>query len=253
MHLRSLGRRWITVLVIGAAASAALVVPAAPASAGTGSFFLNPGEGLGPQGRLVSTDGQYVLVMQGDGNLVVYAPGNRAIWASGSRVGNSDVQMQGDGNLVVYAPPPNRYAVWASGTSGNLHAEMQTDGNLVLYTGGQPRQGVWSTAAIRDRNNIFQVKGGGYVAMRDRGWSDSEWPCLEPLWNNESGWRWNADNPSSHAYGVPQALPATKMATAGTDWHENPATQITWGLSYISGRYGSPCAAWSYWQSHHSY
>jgi hypothetical protein len=82
------------------------------------------------------------------------------------------------------------------------------------------------------------------------GFSTSEMSCLEPLWMGESGWRTNAENTSSGAYGIPQALPGAKMATAGADWQTNPATQIEWGLGYIHDRYGSPCGAWSFKQSH---
>ncbi|MFP3714071.1 G5 domain-containing protein [Puerhibacterium sp. TATVAM-FAB25] len=82
-----------------------------------------------------------------------------------------------------------------------------------------------------------------------RGWTGSQWTCLESLFEKESGWNPSADNPSSSAYGIPQALPGSKMASAGADWRTNPATQITWGLDYIAGRYGTPCAAWSHSQS----
>ena len=85
-----------------------------------------------------------------------------------------------------------------------------------------------------------------------RGWSDSEFNCLVALWNHESGWRTNAGNPSG-VYGIPQALPGSKMASAGADWATNPATQITWGLGYISGRYGTPCSAYGHWQSNNWY
>ncbi len=64
--------------------------------------------------------------------------------------------------------------------------------------------------------------------------------------SSESGWRVDADNPSSSAYGIPQALPGSKMASAGADWATNPVTQIRWGLGYIADRYGSPCSAWSF-------
>jgi hypothetical protein len=76
------------------------------------------------------------------------------------------------------------------------------------------------------------------------GWSSSEMSCLVPLWMGESGWRVDAENASSGAYGIPQSLPGSKMATVGADWRTNPVTQITWGLGYISERYGSPCGAW---------
>jgi hypothetical protein len=75
-----------------------------------------------------------------------------------------------------------------------------------------------------------------------RGWSSGQYSCLVTLWDHESGWRVNASNPSG-AYGIPQALPGSKMASAGSDWRTNPATQIRWGLGYISDRYGTPCGA----------
>jgi hypothetical protein len=87
--------------------------------------------------------------------------------------------------------------------------------------------------------------------LADRGWS-GQFGCLDSLWSKESGWRVYAAN-SSGAYGIPQALPGSKMASAGSDWRTNPATQIRWGLGYIAASYGSPCAAWSHSQSHNWY
>ena len=81
-----------------------------------------------------------------------------------------------------------------------------------------------------------------------RGWGDDQFGCLVELWNHESGWNVYASNPSG-AYGIPQALPGSKMATAGPDWQSNPATQISWGLGYITGRYGTPCGAWDSFNS----
>ncbi|MDR2930546.1 MAG: ubiquitin-like domain-containing protein [Propionibacteriaceae bacterium] len=81
-----------------------------------------------------------------------------------------------------------------------------------------------------------------------RGWDESEFNCLVALWNKESGWRTTAANPSG-AYGIPQALPGSKMAAFGSDWQTNPETQIKWGLSYIEGRYSTPCGGWAAFQS----
>lgn len=89
--------------------------------------------------------------------------------------------------------------------------------------------------------------------LLDRGWGDDQFACLVALWNKESGWRVNASNGSSGAYGIPQALPGSKMASAGADWQTNPATQITWGLGYIAGRYGTPCDAWAHLQAKNWY
>jgi hypothetical protein len=88
-----------------------------------------------------------------------------------------------------------------------------------------------------------------YKLVQARGWDDSQFQCLVALWNRESGWRVNAANPSG-AYGIPQALPGSKMGAYGSDWATNPATQIKWGLSYISGSYGTPCGAWGHSNSY---
>jgi len=93
----------------------------------------------------------------------------------------------------------------------------------------------------------------GHDLLIARGWDETQWACLDALWSRESGWRVNAQNSSSGAYGIPQAYPGSKMATVGADWQTNPSTQITWGLNYITGRYGTPCDAWAYFQAHNSY
>jgi hypothetical protein len=81
------------------------------------------------------------------------------------------------------------------------------------------------------------------------GWPASEFACLDPLWEHESGWSATADNAGTGAYGIPQALPGAKMASAGPDWQTDAATQIKWGLEYIKDTYGSPCAAWDHEQA----
>jgi len=91
------------------------------------------------------------------------------------------------------------------------------------------------------------------MAADSYGWGDDQFACLVALWQRESGWSQSAHNPHSGAHGIPQALPGSKMASAGPDWYSDPTTQIAWGLGYISGRYGSPCGAWGYFQSHNSY
>jgi phage-related protein len=90
--------------------------------------------------------------------------------------------------------------------------------------------------------SVSAAKATGKNMLGSYGWS-SHWSALEALWNRESGWRWNADNPTSDAYGIPQALPGSKMKSAGADWKTNPATQIRWGLGYIRSRYGTPTKA----------
>jgi hypothetical protein len=85
------------------------------------------------------------------------------------------------------------------------------------------------------------------------GWTPSQFSCLYPLWEHESGWNPSAENPGSGAYGIPQAMPGSMMASAGADWQTNPAIQIKWGLTYIQSRYGSPCGAWAHEQADNWY
>ncbi|WP_202205131.1 transglycosylase SLT domain-containing protein [Streptomyces xanthophaeus] len=81
----------------------------------------------------------------------------------------------------------------------------------------------------------------------------AQFAAFNNIVSRESGWNHTATNSSSGAYGLVQALPASKMASAGSDWKTNPATQIKWGLDYMNSRYGSPVGAWNFWQSHHWY
>ena len=108
-------------------------------------------------------------------------------------------------------------------------------------------------AASRSSSRGGGAKAIGADLVAARGWSSAQFDCLDRLWTKESGWKVSADNPSSSAYGIPQALPGAKMASAGSDWQTNPHTQITWGLGYIEERYGSPCGAWSHSRSHNWY
>lgn len=83
--------------------------------------------------------------------------------------------------------------------------------------------------------------------------NDEDWEALVWIYDHESGWRWDAENPSSGAYGIPQSLPGNKMADFGSDWKDNATTQLKWGLNYIKNRYGSPTGAKSFWESHNWY
>lgn len=119
-----------------------------------------------------------------------------------------------------------------------------------LYSGGGQPAGTPGTGGPPPG----PVGASGNVALgqamaAQRGWTGQQWDALYQLWQRESGWQTTATNPSSGAYGIPQSLPASKMASAGADWKTNPATQIKWGLSYIAGRYGTPLAAWQHEES----
>jgi hypothetical protein len=82
--------------------------------------------------------------------------------------------------------------------------------------------------------------------LGDHGWKSDQFSCLDKLWTKESQWKVSAANPSSSAYGIPQALPGNRMASYGSDWRTNPVTQIKWGLDYIEVTYSSPCNAWAH-------
>lgn len=92
----------------------------------------------------------------------------------------------------------------------------------------------------------------GEQLAAERGWAGAQFTCLVQLWTKESSWRVDAYNPSG-AYGIPQSLPASKMASAGPDWRTDPATQIRWGLTYIASSYGTPCGAWAHEVAHNWY
>ncbi|MDX2699197.1 transglycosylase SLT domain-containing protein [Streptomyces ipomoeae] len=105
--------------------------------------------------------------------------------------------------------------------------------------GDVPIQGSYSIAEIQ--------------AMAKSVVASDQWTCFSNIVDHESDWNYKAVNPSSGAYGLFQALPGSKMSSAGADWQTNPATQIKWGLNYMESRYGSPCGAWSFWQAHNWY
>jgi hypothetical protein len=130
------------------------------------------------------------------------------------------VDIERDSFKVVEAPEPS-----AASTSGTDAASSSGAASFTTPVG------VAQTYAAK--------------AVASRGWAPSEFSCLVSLWNRESGWNTHAANPSG-AYGIPQSLPGSKMASAGGDWQNSYQTQITWGLGYISGSYGSPCGAWGH-------
>lgn len=110
-------------------------------------------------------------------------------------------------------------------------------------------------------SNVASYQAYAFSLFPSFGWGTDQQQPLISLWNRESGWDPTAYYPGSHttnpddshAFGIPQALPASKMASAGPDWRTNPATQIRWGLGYIHNRYGSPALAWAHEEANNSY
>jgi hypothetical protein len=165
-------------------------------------------------------------------------------------------------------------AVPSSSAIGKLEKQRQqliamTDASRVLDIVGQPalssRQQASSSSAGGSGGTSTQTgppaappdpgtaQSIAYNMLSSYGWAQSTYfSCLNNIWTRESGWVYNAENPSG-AYGIPQALPADKMASAGPNWLTDPTTQIKWGLGYIQSVYGNPCSAWAFWQAHDYY
>jgi len=139
--------------------------------------------------------------------------------------------------LTVVAKPklasPTEVAAANPGTgTGTGTGTGSADGGIIYVTSTPP-----------DPNTAQSI---AYNMMASFGFSPSTYfGCLLDIWNRESGWVYDAEN-ASGAYGIPQALPGSKMASAGADWQTNPATQIEWGLGYIKAIYGNPCSAWAF-------
>lgn len=144
--------------------------------------------------------------------------------------------------IVVHTPTPTPtptpepvVAAESGGGSGSGSSSAGSAPSIAIPRAAAPNPGS-AQAVARDM-------------VRARGWGDDQYSCLYNLWQRESNWNVYAQNRSSGAYGIPQALPGSKMATAGGDWQTNPVTQISWGLGYIAGRYGTPCGAWAHSES----
>jgi hypothetical protein len=175
--------------------------------------------------------------------------------------GNSTV-----GAIAAVAAVPNSSAI------GKLEKQRQqliamSNASRVLDLVGQPalssRQQASSTGGSGGSTSLDgppaappdpgTAQAIAYNMLSSFGWNPQTYfSCLNNIWTRESGWVYNAENPSG-AYGIPQALPADKMASAGPDWQTDPTTQIKWGLGYIQARYNNPCEAWSFWQAHSYY
>lgn len=147
-----------------------------------------------------------------------------------------------------------RTAIAATGSK--TAKELEAKQKLAAAQQAQLAQAAAAKAAIdQERQRVIDnakndPQSAARILMADHGWSsDAQYNCLVNLWNGESDWRWSATNASSGAYGIPQSLPASKMAQFGADYRTNPLTQIKWGLWYIEMSYGNPCNAWSTWQA----
>lgn len=219
--------------------------------------------------------GSGYCMLRANGWVYCFAPG----YGDKLAPGGAQFRMAHPASAIASTPDGNGY--WAVDQKGEVFTEGTAGyvGGLGAYTLNAPVIGIaagatdnsyrlagadggifnFNTSYINSVSvNLSLAPGDAQNAARAMlpefgAGTPANYSCLVNLWNAESGWRWNADNPSSGAYGIPQALPASKMATAGPSYQTNAFTQLLWGLGYIQGRYGNPCAAWAHEQQYHWY
>lgn len=142
----------------------------------------------------------------------------------------------------TYSPPAvSRYATRTPVVTPSPTYTHRSSSAIRSYSSSSSASSSASSSSGGDPRSIARAM------LASRGWGN-QFSCLDPLWTRESGWSATAGSPGG-PYGIPQANPGTKMASAGSDWRTNPRTQIAWGLNYIASTYGSPCAAWGHSQS----
>jgi uncharacterized protein YabE (DUF348 family) len=202
---------------------------------------------LGPHDRVIPDgalrDGETIRIER-----VVYTTTHGTVTVAFKTVTRPDPQSYTGTNTVLQPGQNGSNAV----TYRNVYVDGKLAGKVVIsskqISAPVPEIDKVGTLMVPDfvsatADGSPQRIAAGMVASR--GWGSDQFSCLVSLWNKESGWRTDAANPSG-AYGIPQALPGSKMASAGPDWETDAATQITWGLDYISSVYGTPCAAWAH-------
>ncbi|MGI8667464.1 MAG: ubiquitin-like domain-containing protein [Jatrophihabitans sp.] len=210
-----------------------------------GGIFLAPNDRLSVSGASAIRDNEVITIQR-----ITYGSDARQVVVPYSTLKQDDPNSYVGTDSVV--------AAGKNGLSKITYQLVYVDGTL---SGRVPVQTTVLSPAVPQRTKVgtksvpvgaaipagaAQQIAAGMVAAH--GWGSDQFSCLVSLWNKESGWRTNAAN-SSGAYGIPQALPGSKMASAGADWQTSAKTQITWGLQYISGVYGTPCAAWAHSQA----
>jgi hypothetical protein len=190
----------------------------------------------------------------------------RSVLFSGIAVASTGVAVSGGLSLGHAKPESATAALAASHPEASAPAVVDRTTTSVSRSASRGVERTARPHVDRTKAEVLSQDSGGQVTVTkslasgdprdiaramlpEFGWSQSQFGCLDSLFSRESGWRTTAANPSG-AYGIPQALPGSKMASAGSDWRYNPETQIRWGLGYIAARYGSPCGAWGHSESH---
>ncbi|MDQ1733602.1 MAG: resuscitation-promoting factor RpfB [Pseudonocardiales bacterium] len=234
----------VTFLVDGKKVPVLTAGPTVYQAIGDAGLYLGPKDRLSAKGTI--RDGQVIRIQrvsykQGvEQHVVPFATVQQA--DPSNYVGTNTVVRSGraGSNKVIYQLiyVDGRYAGRAVLRTVPISAPV----SQITKVGSKPAPAFVQSVAPGSAQQI----AAGMVAAR--GWGGDQFSCLVSLWTKESGWRTDAANPSG-AYGIPQALPGSKMSAAGADWQTSASTQITWGLGYIAGVYGTPCAAWAHSQA----
>ena len=224
-----------TFTVATASAAAAATWPSGPTAGGTHEA---QGAQAADAGSLLTLGGQAAQIQSFQQSTVSQARQDEQVRAVAARVTVARWKTARD--------QAAKKAARAAAASQTAASQTAAQPSAQATASAQPSQAASvaaTPAASGSPQQIAQAMLGSF------GWSSSQFSCLDPLWAHESGWSVTAYNAGSGAYGIPQALPGSRMASAGPNWQTNPATQIRWGLEYIKGTYGSPCAAWDHEQA----
>jgi hypothetical protein len=201
---------------------------------------LNPSE-FTTAGRYVGSVGDMNSLLNGN--------------SSGSTDTLSTSQSRSGGNAGAFLGG-SESSIIASILGGSIASlplgAQSTSGSSAASTLGQAVGAIGAQVSGAVGNGKSSLQSYAKNLLAKYGWA-GQWNSLNNIVSHESDWDPTAKNPSSGAYGIPQSLPANKMASAGADWMTNGDTQLTWMMQYIKGRYGDPDKAWSYWQKHNSY
>jgi hypothetical protein len=174
------------------------------------------------------------------------------ITIGGGLLGKDDVQTPTAASDIDSAVSDLQLDVDAAGTGERLPViSRSNDRRGEADPAKQAAMAPTKAAAVTESEQLSDSdpRDIAQALLGDFGFSQDQFACLDSLWVRESNWNVYADNPTSSAYGIPQSLPGSKMASAGSDWATNPVTQIKWGLGYIQERHGTPCGAWAHSQS----
>lgn len=191
-------------------------------------------------------------VRAGAKNAVLYS--GVAVFATSLSVGAgiTSAQKSPDGEAVNLAAgrAPVSAADLADREQSVSRAGTDRTGQAAALKAAELSPGTGVAVTRTEKLSLSDPKALTRALMPQYGLASADFDCVDRIWTQESNWNVHADNPTSSAYGIPQALPGSKMATEGADWRNNAETQIRWGLGYIAKRYGTACSAWSFKQSH---